>query len=319
MARKPAKSLSPDDQAKYDQLPAQLKAMVDLNKDVASKSAQIQYLYDQMMQNTPPTAPTAGATTIGGGTTVAPFTPSGTTPTESRFEQALGIEGGRRVSLTTGTVLPGTTTRVAAGTATPMQELRGTAAPGFTPRYFERDADLITRFTRDQIADIQAKLKTSGLLGSKYRIGVVDDATRRAWVDLLGEANRSNVDWNTALRTAVATPIAGSGKLPPKVSNPEDIKRIVDQVSAKILGRSADPMITDRIVRQFQQSQVQSQTGLPVAGGVRVEPMDLQTRAERTIRKLAGPEAEAMRFADFAQRAFGVAGSGAGVPETSVP
>lgn len=312
MARKPTKNLSPDDQAKYDQLPLELKKVVDLNTDFNSKVAQIRDLYDTMM------ASTGATTTVGGGTAAPTFTPTtATEPPTARFEPAIGLEAGRRVDLATNIPIPGTTTRIAVD---PMQELRGQTPSGFVPRYYERDADLLSRFTRDQIADIQAKLNKSGLLGSKYRLGVVDQATRNAWIDLLGEANRSNVDWNTALKTAAATPIGGkTASLPPKVSNPEDIKQIVNQVSAKILGRSADPMIVDRIVKQFQASQVQTQTGLPVTGGRRIEPMDLQTRAEQTIRKMAGPEAEALRFAEFAQRALGFAGSGEGVPEMSAP
>jgi hypothetical protein len=314
MARKPAKSLSPDDQAKYDQLPPQLKQIVDQNTNMASKSAQIQQLYALVSQGT------GTNTQIGGGSAAPTFAPGATQTYTDRFESAIGLEGGRRVDIKTGATVPGTITRIGAGAATPMEELRGTPSAGFVPRYYERDADLITRFNRDQIADIQAQLNRSGLLGSKYRIGTVDDATRKAWVELLGEANRSNVDWKTALNIATASPIGGGQtKLPPKVSNPEDIKNVVNQVSAKILGRSADPALVDQIVRQFQASQVQSQTGLPMAGGRRVEPMDLQVRAEKAIRKAAGPEAEAMRFAQFAERAFGSAGSGAGVPETSVP
>jgi hypothetical protein len=308
MASKPRKNLSPDDQAKYDQLPPQLKQIVDQNTNMASKSAQIQQLFALVSQG-------AGTNTqIGGGSAAPTFNPSATQTYTDRFESAIGLEGGRRVDIASGATIPGTTTRV--GTVvTPYG-----ASPGFAPRYFERDADLIARFSRDQIADIQAKLNKSGLLGSKYRIGVIDDATRKAWVELLGEANRSNVDWNTALSTATASPIGGgTGALPPRVSNPEDIKKIVQQVSSKILGRSADQNVVDQIVRQFQASQVQSQTGLPMSGGRRVEPMDLQNLAEQKIRRAAGPEANAFRFAQFAERVFGAAGSGTGVPETSMP
>ena len=297
MARKPTKNLSPDDQAKYDQLPPELKKAVDLNKDFNSKVAQIRDLYDTL------TAASAATTTVGGGTAAPTFTPTTEDePPTARFESAIGLEAGRRVDLATNAPIAGTATRIAVD---PMQELRGQTPSGFVPRYYERDADLLSRFTRDQIADIQAKLNKSGLLGSKYRLGVVDQATRNAWIDLLGEANRSNVDWNTALKTAAATPIGGKTALPPKVSNPEDIKQIVNQVSAKILGRSADPMIVDRIVKQFQASQVQTQTGLPVTGGRRVEPMDLTTLAQTKITKAAGPEADAYKAAQFIEKILG--------------
>jgi hypothetical protein len=45
----------------------------------------------------------------------------------------------------------------------------------------------------------------------------------------------------------------------------------------------------------------------------------LEALAEKKIRKAAGPEADAYRFAQFAERIFGAAGSGAGVGEMGMP
>lgn len=286
--RKTPKNLSPDDQVKYDALPPNLKAVVDDITDLTQKTATIRALSAQAAATTP-TVSTGGATAFQGGSTA---------PTETFFEQAIGVEAGRRVSLGTQQVVPGTVTRVG-------------GVGGFLPRYFERDVDLLSRYTRDQVADIQARMQKAGLLGKNYRVGIPDPATKKAWAELLSTANNTNTDWTTALGGLVANPTGGKGKLPPRVSNPADIKKVVQQVAGRILGRSADQQTVDAIVRQFQASQVASQTNaLPVAKGSRVEPMELQTLAEQKIMKRQGAEAEAYRFAQFASRLFGEASEG---------
>lgn len=304
-------NLSQDDQFMYSQLTPENKQAVDAQPNQVEKAKLIKILFNAQPSGQPATQPSAAAGALG----LQPYQGSPTATTTGRFEPALGLETGRMVDPVTGQVIAGTTQKVV-GTARKVGATleERLVPPSFTPRYFDRDADLIATFGRDQIADIQGKMKTAGLLGSKYRVGVVDEVTKNAWVRLLGEANRSNADWQTALAVGVTTPITGPAKLPPKVSNPADITKIVQQVAGKVLGRSADQKTVDAIVRQFQASQVASQTGaLPMADGRRVEPMDLQTLAERKLQKAAGPEAEAYRFAQFAARVFGEAGSGAGV------
>lgn len=282
--------LSPSDQLLYDSLPANLKAVVDAITDPAQKSATIKALVAQATATTTPT-PAGTPSAFSGG--------AAATTQDSFFERAIGVEAGREVSIKTQQVVPGQVTRVG-------------GVGGFLPRYFERDADLLSRYSRDQVADIQAKMKKAGLLGDKYRIGIPDPATKKAWVELLSLANNTNTDWTTALKTAGAQP-AGTGKLPPKVSNPADILNVARQVSRQVLGRE-DATILNEIVTAFQRQQVRSQTGqLPMRDGVRVEPMGLEALSEKKLRKAAGPEAEAYKFAQFAQRIFGEAGSGAGV------
>jgi hypothetical protein len=206
--------------------------------------------------------------------------------------------------------------------ADPMQELRGTprTSSGYTPRYYEDSADLINSFGYEKIAEIQNKLVKAGLLGNKYALGRVDNATRNAWIDLLEQANRipepggkTSVDWNTALNIATTSPPGGTGKLPPKVSNPADILKVARQVSRNVLGREDDTILND-IVQAFQRSQVREQTGqLRMRDGMRVDAPGLEAFAERKIQQAAGPEADAYKFAQFAENLFGMAGSGEGV------
>lgn len=304
---KTPKNLTPDDQVLYNALPQELKTVVDSIADPTQKSATIKTLSKSATPTTGTPAPT-GPTAFAGSTPVA--------PTESYFERAIGLEAGRRVSTTSNIPIAGTAGRVG-GAVTPYG-----ATPGYAPRYYERDADLLSRYSRDQIADIQAQLKKAGLLGNKYRIGVPDESTKKAWVDLLAEANNANLDWQTALKTAAANPIGGTGgaKLPPKVSNPADIANVVRQVSRNVLGRGVDPELMNEIVQAFQRNQVRSQTGqLATKDGARVEPPGLEALAEKKIRKSVGAEADAYRFAQFAERIFGAAGSGAGVGEAGMP
>jgi len=290
-------NLSQDDQFMYDQLTPENKQAVDAQPNPVEKAKLIKILFNAQPSGQPATQPSAATGALG----LQPYQGSPTATTTGRFERAIGLETGRMVDPVTGQVIAGTTQKVV-GTA---QNVRATVVdrltpPSFTPRYFDRDADLIATFGRDQIADIQGKMKTAGLLGSKYRVGVVDEATKNAWVRLLGEANNTNADWQTALAVGVNTPITGPAKLPPKVSNPADIAKVVQQVAGRVLGRDVEQRFIDGIVRQFQSSQVQSQTGaLPMAGGRRVEPMDLQTMTEQRLQKAAGPEADAYRAAQY--------------------
>lgn len=312
MAKTPRKrvALTEDDAAKYAALPPELQKVVDAITDPARKSAAIKDLYDGLQSTAPSQTATTGATTTQ--TTVAPTTaaapqstvgayPGSNTAADAtggRFERAIGLETGRFVDPVTRAVIEGTTQRVGSPATSVTREARGEPSPGFIPRYFDRDADLIARFTRDQIADIQSQLRKSGLLGDKYRVGVADDVTKTAWVKLLGEANNSNVDWKTALGTAAANPIGGTA-LPPKVSNPDDIRKVINQVSSKVLGRNPDETFVTNMIQQLQRTQAQPDAGAQMSGGMRVAAPQAETMIETGLRKAAGAEADAFKATQF--------------------
>jgi hypothetical protein len=328
MAKKTSKpkQLSPSDQAIYDAMPVSTQNFVNGMPNPAAKSAYIQdwassstgkaALSGTTTTTVPATAPTT--TSVG----LEPFNPNiaAGTPDQTRFQPALGTEVGRRVDLM-GRPVAGSAGQIPVP-ADPMQELRGTprTSSGYTPRYYEDSADLINSFGYEKIAEIQNKLVKAGLLGNKYALGRVDNATRNAWIDLLEQANRipepggkTSVDWNTALNIATTSPPGGTGKLPPKVSNPADILKVARQVSRNVLGREDDTILND-IVQAFQRSQVREQTGqLRMRDGMRVDAPGLEAFAERKIQQAAGPEADAYKFAQFAENLFGMAGSGEGV------
>jgi hypothetical protein len=328
MAKKTSKpkQLSPSDQAIYDAMPVSTQNFVNGISNPAAKSAYIQdwasspagkaALSGTTTTTVPATAPTT--TSVG----LEPFNPNiaAGTPDQTRFQPALGTEVGRRVDLM-GRPVAGSAGQIPVP-ADPMQELRGTprTSSGYTPLYYEDSADLINSFGYEKIAEIQNKLVKAGLLGNKYALGRVDNATRNAWIDLLEQANRipepggkTSVDWNTALNIVTTSPPGGTGKLPPKVSNPADILKVARQVSRNVLGREDDTILND-IVQAFQRSQVREQTGqLRMRDGMRVDAPGLEAFAERKIQQAAGPEADAYKFAQFAENLFGMAGSGEGV------
>lgn len=328
MAKKTSKpkQLSPSDQAIYDAMPVSTQNFVNGISNPANKSAYIQdwasssagkaALSGTTTTTVPATAPTT--TSVG----LEPFNPNiaAGTPDQTRFQPALGTEVGRRVD-PMGRPVAGSAGQIPVP-VDPMQELRGTprTSSGYTPRYYEDSADLINSFGYEKIAEIQNKLVKAGLLGNKYALGRVDNATRNAWIGLLEQANRipepggkTSVDWNTALNIATTSPPGGTGKLPPKVSNPADILKVARQVSRNVLGREDDTILND-IVQAFQRSQVREQTGqLRMQDGVRVDTPGLEAFAERKIQQAAGPEADAYKFAQFAENLFGMAGSGEGV------
>jgi hypothetical protein len=222
----------------------------------------------------------------------------------SSAQGAIGVTGQRRVQvvkLPTGQlrqqVVPGSYTGYDPTVVTPYGTLQK------TPRYFEGDEDQIATFRPEEIATIQKRMQKAGLLGSKYRIGIADDATVSKFKEVLAQANRTGSNWDAALNTLQASQQSGGG-LTYKVSNPEDIRAVVQQTASKVLGRSADDQLVNRIVKSYQQLQVEEQQGMTV-GGMRTGAPDVGVFAETQLREGTGGDAEAFRFAQFASRVLG--------------
>jgi hypothetical protein len=254
------------------------------------------------------TQTSSGTTPIGGGNAV--WQPGVTSSTNtvadlstSSAQGAIGVTGQRRVQivkLPSGQfrqqVVPGSYTGYDPTVVTPYGTLQK------TPRYFEGDEDQIATFRPEEIATIQKRMQKAGLLGSKYRIGIADDVTVSKFKEVLAQANRTGSNWDAALSTLQASQQVGG--LTYKVSNPEDIRAVVQQTAAKVLGRSADDQLVNRIVKSYQQLQVEEQQGMTV-GGMRTGAPDVGVFAETQLREGTGGDAEAFRFAQFASRVLG--------------
>jgi hypothetical protein len=237
------------------------------------------------------------------------FKGGGTIPTEdltnTYLQQALGVSGGRRVSVT-GQIIPGTYTGFQAPPrqATPMEELRGRGGAARQPIYFAGDEDKIALFTKEEIASVQAQMKKAGILGSNYRIGKADEATVAAFQKVLEQANRDLTEWRYALNNLEASTPPSKG-LQYRVSNPDDIGDIIEQTSRKVLGRTVDDATRQRLIKAYQQLQIEEQRAAAVGTPMVVQTPDVTTFAQKKLEKMAGPEADAYKFAEFASSLLG--------------
>jgi hypothetical protein len=225
----------------------------------------------------------------------------------STAQPAIGVPGQRRVQVVQE---PGgkLTTKVLSKSYTGFQPKQQPSTPyGAMPsnvRYFAGDEYEIATFKPEEIATIQQQMLKAGLLSKKYRIGIADAETVSAFEKVLGQANTNGTNWTTALGTLMATPKQGSG-LTYRVSNPDDIRAVVQQTASSILGRSAEPAVVDRLVKSYQELQIQEQQGMTTSTGARTGAPQLDVFAEKELRKTAGPEADAFRFAQFAKTVLG--------------
>jgi hypothetical protein len=200
------------------------------------------------------------------------------------------------------------TTKVLSKSYTGFQPKQQPSTPyGAMPsnvRYFAGDEYEIATFKPEEIATIQQQMLKAGLLSKKYRIGIADAETVSAFEKVLGQANTNGTNWTTALGTLMATPKQGSG-LTYRVSNPDDIRAVVQQTASSILGRSAEPAVVDRLVKSYQELQIQEQQGMTTPTGARTSAPQVDVFAEKELRKTVGPEADAFRFAQFAKTVLG--------------
>lgn len=281
MVAKLPKKLTPDEERILNSLPPDQQAIVRAMPEAGQK------LYLQQV------ASQQQAATIGSGVPAFGGGQYGAAATDATyFQPALGVSGGRRVEQATGRPVAGTYTGFTG------QQLRGTAdRPQVTnvlPRYFDGDEDMIATFTREQIADIQARMKKAGILG-KYRVGVADEATVSAFKDVLSQANRELSDWNVGLSVLQQGAVGGGGGLPYRVSSPDDLRTVIEDSSRLVLGRVADPEFTNRVVKAYQDVQMREQTA-PTT----VKAPQADVFAEKQIKKRFGAEADAYEFAKFA-------------------
>lgn len=306
--------MNDDQKQKYAQLtPAQQRLIDTFPEDQKGSAVEFAWAVANANQLENPDAPAQtqvsdGTTPIGGN--AATWTKE-TTSTKtvadlstSKGQAALGVTGQRRVQIvqTPGggfaeEPMPGSYVGYKYGVVTPYGTLQR------TPQYFQGDEDQIASFTPEEIASIQKRMQKAGVLGNKYRIGIADDTTIDAFKNVLENANRSGTNWNAALNTLQATPRSGEG-LTYKVSNPEDIKAVIQQTASKVLGRSADDQLVNRLVKSYQQLQVQEAQGMTV-DGMRTGAPDVQVFAQQQLRERAGGDADAYRFSQFASRILG--------------
>jgi len=259
----------------------------------------------------PPSTPTAsGSSGIGASATV--WTPDQNTAgqpadlSQSYAQGAIGVAGQRRLQIFQ-KAGGGFETKPLPGSYTGFQpRVQGTpyGAMPANVRYFDGDEYQIANFKPEEIAEIQQRMNKAGVLGKKYRIGLADDETISAFKEVLGQANRTGTNWTSALGSLVSTPRQGTG-LTYKVSNPDDIRKVIQQTASTVLGRSADTELVNRLVKSYQQLQIQEQQGVIKSGGMKTQAPELSVFAEEQLREKSGAEADAFRFAQAAKSVLG--------------
>lgn len=290
-----------------------LDSLPDFYREVALRMdipAQKQYLSSLQITaqgasstTVPPTGTTPTTTVPAAGTQTGiklpGFQPGAPVGDTAYFQPALGVSGGRRVDTATGLAVPDTYT----GFKPPVGgEERRFGVPQPTPKYFDGDEDLINTFTREEVATVQQQMKAAGILG-KYRLGVVDDATLDAFKTVLGQSNRTASDWTVGLKALQSGATGGPG-LTYRVSNPDDLNKIIEQSAKYVLGRSIDPAMSQRIAKAYQQLQIEEQRASKM-GGVQTQAPQADVFAEQQIKQKSGAEADAYKFAQYAQAILG--------------
>lgn len=217
------------------------------------------------------------------------YVPAGSVSPSTR--SPIGVEGTQTLNPLTGEP----TGYFGYTTSKQLQQLGGFEPGGqvvtSNPKYFSGDEDSITRFSTEQIANIQYQLSKNGLMSRKYTPGVVDNTTRSGFRELLGIANREGIDWGEALGVVnKAMEGAGTGKVQAyQMTNPDDLKVVFRKAAQEMLGRNLQDGDLNRLVQTFQQQEVAYQKQAALGGEVTATPSPT-TFAERNIEKDFGKE-----------------------------
>lgn len=195
------------------------------------------------------------------------------------------------------------------------------------PRYYLGREAQPSRWTVEQRADLQEKMRRAGIYGKDWasvRQGQWSGIDREAYSILLGEANMQGETATDLLGRLIATGPSdadlamlegrsgarGSGAGPPKFSaqviHPDDAKIGVERIASEVYGFRPDEETLSRIVSAFQNEQVraqQQQWNTSISGGTAQAAPDLGTFAEKELRS-ADPNAAqghdvAKVFSDF--------------------
>lgn len=121
------------------------------------------------------------------------------------------------------------------------------------------DRRILLGLPSEVLADLQDALMEVGLISGKtgYRKGVVDEATRRGFGDLLGYANQQGADWRQALvMYAAAPPVTtdGEGGAEAELGQAGNVTRVT---AAADLGVQAEQAAQDRLGRRLKRDETQ--------------------------------------------------------------
>lgn len=190
----------------------------------------------------------------------------------------------------------------------------GGSGIGQRPLYVQGDEwnELPTNPT--DLASLQHGLVQAGYLSEKNVVyGSPDPATASAMAQLLATSNASGVGWKSALSSRLAQAAlnppeaARADPLVISLTNPDDIKAVIQSGANQVFGKFLDPAEVDKFVSSYQSQQAAYQTDVYKAGGYdpttgrAVGPLDSSGKPvgyATTVTKPATGEGEQRQFFD---------------------
>jgi hypothetical protein len=166
----------------------------------------------------------------------------------------------------------------------------------------------------DDIIDLQQKLVAAGLMDDgDYTVGVWDNVSTKAYEQLLGEANMSGDDEETALTRRIQTtqlhPKEKEKKTRPplivRLSNPDDLRAVAKRAASDLYGGNLPDEDVERFVASYRSMEDQYQrqqdamqyTGVePGPGGTVTQPADPEVMLENQVRREHPNEVAATAF-----------------------
>lgn len=161
------------------------------------------------------------------------------------------------------------------------------------PRYFGGDELTPAGWSPDRIADLQRSLIAAGLIPqtASLRVGFWDATSQKGFETLLGYANQTGANWETALTRYGSTTEQGGPKRAPltvRTSNPDDLRKVFRQTIIDTLGQGWDTAKIDQMVAAYQGVETSAQTqayNMADTGGTVVQPPDPSTFASAQARQ----------------------------------
>ncbi len=188
-----------------------------------------------------------------------------------------------------------------------------TGTLGVAAGYYEGDEWMFISngASPEEIASIQAMMVQANLLSGEVPLGVWDDRSAKAFTKILEVANRSGVDWSTALMgyadkmSIAGMKSGGSGRAPLQVrlSNPDDLREVFKQAAYNRMGgKFASPDQEQAFIDAFHAAESGYQHAAYNQGGTVVEPPSADTMAEQTLKETDAAGVEAGGYAGYARQ-----------------
>lgn len=185
------------------------------------------------------------------------------------------------------------------------------SATTISPRYFVGDEWAPASLSAEDRARLQRAMVDAGVIpkGAKFRLGMWDETTRGAYVDLLSFANGAGLDVKAALgeyarmRDVYGDPdeMAERQPLVTRLTNPDDLRSTFEVVARRKIGRKLRPEEAERFVKAYQTEEAgvqQQDYDLDETGGTVTEAPDPQAFLAERLAKEYGVEVGATAIAE---------------------